>query len=77
MSSAGLARDGAVYSKVPEKVKLAVWGAVYGKTTYKNIKNDYNIYFWCNRSYYSNSSKIAYTFKIPWGYFNVWRTYWG
>ncbi|WP_294407870.1 fibronectin type III domain-containing protein [uncultured Ruminococcus sp.] len=77
MSSAGLTRDGATYSRVPKKVKLAVWGAVYGKTTYKNIKNDYNVYYWCNRSYYTNSSKIAYTFKIPWGYFNVWRSYWG
>lgn len=77
MSSAALTRDGATYSKVPSKVKLAVWGAVYGKTTYKGIKNDYNVYFWCNRSYKTNSSKIAYSFKIPWGYFNVWRSYWG
>lgn len=77
MSSTGLARDGAVYSRVPKKVKLAVWGAVYGKTTYKGIKNDYNVYFWCNNSYRNYSSKVAYAFRIPWGYFHVWRSYWG
>ncbi len=77
MSSAQLSRDGANYSNVSARVKKAVFGAVYGKTTLNGIANDYNVYFWCNRSYKSNSSKIAYTFRIPWGYFNVWRTYWG
>lgn len=77
MSSAQLSRDGANYSNVTKRVKQAVFGAVYGKTHYNGIANDYNVYFWCNRSYKTNSSKIAYTFKIPWGYFNVWRTYWG
>ncbi len=77
MSSAQLSRDGANYSNVSRRVKQAVFGAVYGKTHYNGIANDYNVYFWCNRSYKTNSSKIAYTFKIPWGYFNVWRTYWG
>lgn len=77
MSSAGLARDGAVYSRVPSRVKTAVLGAVYAKTTYKKIQNDYNVFYWCNRSYKQNSSKIAYSFKIPWGYFNIWRSYWG
>lgn len=77
MSSAQLSRDGANYSNVSTRVKKAVHGAVYGKTMVNGIKNDYNVYFWCNRSYKTNSSKIAYSFKIPWGYFNVWRTYWG
>ena len=77
MSSAQLSRDGANYSNVSTRVKKAVHGAVYGKTMVNGIKNDYNVYFWCNRSYKTNSSKIAYSFRIPWGYFNVWRTYWG
>ena len=77
MSSAGLARDGAVYSRVNSRVKTAVMGAVYAQTTLRNIKNDYNIFYWCNRSYKQNSKKIAYSFKIPWGYFNIWRSYWG
>lgn len=77
MSSAQLSRDGANYSNVSRRVKQAVFGAVYGKTHLNGIANDYNVYFWCNRSYKTNSSKIAYSFKIPWGYFNVWRTYWG
>lgn len=77
MSSRQLTIDGAAYKNVPSRVKKAVLGAVYGTTTYKGIKNDYNIYYWCNRSYKTNSPKIAYQFKIPWGYFNVWRSYWG
>lgn len=77
MSSAGLANDGAVYSRVPTKVKTAVYGAVYGIAAYKNIVNDNSVYFWCNRSYYQSDSRIAYTFRIPWGYFNIWRSYWG
>lgn len=77
MSDAGLTRDGCAYSKVNEKVKLAVWGAVYGTASYKGIKNDNTVYYWCNRSYKTNSSKIAYSFKIPWGYFYIWTSYWG
>lgn len=77
MSDAGLTRDGATYKKVTSRVKTAVYGAVYGKTTLNGIKNDYNVYYWCNRSYKSNDKRIAYSFKIPWGYFNVWRSYWG
>lgn len=77
MSSAGLTRDGAVYSRVPDRVKNACWGAVYAKTSYKSIVNDYKVYYWCNRGYYTSSSKIAYTFRIPWGYFYIWREYWG
>ena len=77
MSSEQLARDGASYYNVPLRVKKAVVGAVYGCTTYKGIQNDYNVFYWCNRSYKQNSSKIAYSFRIPWGYFNVWRSYWG
>ena len=77
MSEAGLRRDGAVYSRVTTRVKTAVYGAVYAKTSLNGIKNDYTVYFWCNRGYKSNDRRIAYTFKIPWGYFNVWRSYWG
>ena len=77
MSSAGLANDGAVYRRVPTKVKTAVYGAVYDIAAYKNIENDGSVYFWCNRSYYQSDSRIAYTFKIPWGYFNIWTAYWG
>lgn len=77
MSDYGLSRDGCNYKNVADKCKIAVWGAVYGTTSYKGIKNDYNVYYWCNRSYYTNSNKIAYSFKIPWGYFSIWRTYWG
>jgi len=77
MSDYGLTRDGCKYSNVADKCKVAVWGAVYGTPSYKGIKNDYSVYYWCNRSYYTSSNKIAYSFKIPWGYFSIWRTYWG
>ena len=77
MSSTQLTNEGAAYSKVSSRVKTAVYGAVYGISAYKGIKNDNNIYYWCNRSYKSSGKGIAYQFKIPWGYFNVWRTYWG
>lgn len=77
MSSYGLAADGAVYSRVPKRVKLAAYGALYNKTALKGIKNDKTVYYWCNRPYYSSDKRIAYSFKIPWGYFNVWKEYWG
>ena len=77
MSSAGLANDGAVYSRVPSRVKEAVYSSVYNVASYKNIQHDYSIYFWSNTSYKPNSYKVAYSFRIPWGYFNVWRQYWG
>lgn len=77
MSEGGLAADGAVYSNVPERVKVAVYGALYNKAALKGIKNDSTIYYWCNRSYYQSDSRIAYSFKIPWGYFNIWTEYWG
>lgn len=78
MSSYGLACDGATYGNVSYRVKQAVYGATYALTAYKGIKNDMDVYFWCNRDYYQYSSNIAYTFSIPWGgYFNIWRTYWG
>ena len=77
MSSAGLAYDGATYSRVPERVKIAAYGACYAKTELNGIANDFHIFFWSNRSYYTVSSKIAYSFSIPWGYFYVWREYWG
>lgn len=77
MSSYGLAADGAIYSRVPKRVKVAAYGALYNKTALNGIKNDGTVYYWCNRPYYSSDSRIAYSFKIPWGYFNVWREYWG
>lgn len=77
MSSGGLAADGAIYSRVPKRVKVAAYGALYNKTALSGIKNDGTVYYWCNRPYYSADSRIAYSFKIPWGYFNVWREYWG
>ncbi|MBR1863114.1 MAG: fibronectin type III domain-containing protein [Ruminococcus sp.] len=77
MSDAGLTRDGCSYDRVPEKVKLAVFGAVTDQAVYKDIANDLDIYYWCNRGY-TVSSKIAYSFPIPWGgYFYIWRSYWG
>ena len=77
MSSAGLTKDGATYARVTNRVKTAVYGALYAKTELNNIANDFNIYFWCNRSYKQTSNKIAYSFKIPWGYFYIYRSYWG
>lgn len=78
-SSATLSARGANYSNVTKRVKLAVWGATYGVTTYKNIANDYNIFFW-NSSYSAvkNSAKLGYSFKTPFGnYVNIWRKFWG
>lgn len=77
MSSAGLSRDRANYKNVNSRVKTAVYGAVYGIAAYKGIKNDGGVYFWCNTSYKPTSNKVAYTYKIPWGYFSIWRSYWG
>ena len=77
MSSGGLAADGAIYSRVPKRVKVAAYGALYNKTALNGIKNDATVFYWCNRPYYSSDSRIAYSFQIPWGWFNVWREYWG
>lgn len=77
MSDANLTKRGATYAKVTNKVKTAVWGAVYAKASLNGINNDFKIFYWSNRSYYTKSSKISYSFKIPWGYFYVWNTYWG
>ena len=77
MSSEGLAYDGATYGNVPKRVKVAAYGALYNKTAFNGIKNDGTVYYWCNRPYYQSDSRIAYSFQIPWGYFNVWREYWG
>lgn len=77
LSDAGLTSRGATYQRVTERVKKAVWGATYGITYYNNIANDYNIFFWCNSPVAKTSSKIAYGFKIPWGYMYIWRQYWG
>lgn len=77
-SSAMLSARGANYSNVSQRVKLAVWGATYGVTYYKNIANDYNIFFWSSTSYAVSSPKMGYSFKTPWGsYVNIWRQYWG
>lgn len=77
MSDYGLARDGATYERCTSKVKSAVYGAVYNKVTVSGIGHDKNIYYWCNTGYKPSSSKVAYVYKIPWGYFNIWREYWG
>ena len=77
-SSATLSARGANYSNVSQRVKLAVWGATYGVTYYKNIANDYNIFFWSSSGYAVSSSKLGYSFKTPFGnYVNIWRQYWG
>lgn len=77
MSDAGLAYDGATYGRVTDKVKKAVYGAVYDKVTVSGIDHDDGVYYWCNTSYRPNSYKVAYSYKIPWGYFNIWTEYWG
>ncbi|MBR4622227.1 MAG: fibronectin type III domain-containing protein [Ruminococcus sp.] len=78
LSDAALTRRGATYSKVPDKVKTAVYGAVYAKATYKGIKNDFNVYYWCNMNHKVNSSKVSHSFALPWGgYGYIWNTYWG
>ena len=78
LSDAGLAARGATYSRVSQRVKLAVWGATYGVTSLKNIANDYNVFYWCNSGSYKSSSKVAYNFRLPWGgYMQIWRQYWG
>ncbi|MBO5559969.1 fibronectin type III domain-containing protein [Ruminococcus sp.] len=77
MSDRGLTNDGCNYGYVPNKVKQAVWGATYALPSYKGIKNDYTVFYWCNTSYYQSSYKIAYSFKIPWGYFSIWKEFWG
>ncbi len=77
MSSSGLTRDGASYSNVTAKVKLAVYGTLYNKVTVSDIKHNKNVYYWSNTSYKPTSKKVTYSYKIPWGYFNIWNTYWG
>lgn len=77
MSDAGLARDGATYSNCTRTVKLGVYGALYSKVTLSGEKPSKKVFFWSNTSYKPNSRKIAYSYKIPWGYFNVWKEYWG
>jgi hypothetical protein len=77
-SSATLSARGANYSNVSARVKLAVWGAVYGVTAYNGIVNDYNIFFWNSTYYKPSSAKLGYTFKTPFGnYVNIWRQFWG
>ena len=78
MSDANLAARGATYARVTQRVKLAVWGAVYGVTSYAGIANDYNVFYWCNSGTAKSDSRIAYGFKLPWpGYMYIWRQYWG
>ena len=77
-SSATLSARGANYSNVSARVKLAVWGAVYGVTAYNGIVNDYNIFFWNSTYYQPSGAKLGYTFKTPFGnYVNIWRQFWG
>ena len=76
-SDAVLASRGATYARVTERVKKAVWGAVYGITYYNGIANDYNIFFWNSSKTAVSNSKIAYSIKTPWNYVNIWRQYWG
>ncbi len=77
MSDYGLARDGASYANCTKTVKLAVYGALYDKVTIDDIKHDDNIFYWSNSGYKPSGSKVAYSYKIPWGYFNIWSEYWG
>ena len=78
MSDANLTARGVTYAKVNERVKLSVWGAVYGVTSYAGIANDYNVFYWCNSGTAKSDSRIAYGFKLPWpGYMYIWRQYWG
>ena len=78
MSDANLAARGATYARVTQRVKLSVWGAVYGVTSYAGIANDYNVFYWCNSGTAKSDSRIAYGFKLPWpGYMYIWRQYWG
>lgn len=77
MSSSALTKSGATYSKCRQVVKLAVYGAVYNKVTVDDIKHSTKVYYWSNTSKKPTSKKVAYTYKIPWGYFNIWSEYWG
>lgn len=78
MSDWGLAADGASYANVSSKVKNAAYGAIYDKATVDDIEHDRDVTFWCNRWYCPSGSKVAYTYKIPWGgYFVIWNEYWG
>ncbi|MBP1538049.1 MAG: fibronectin type III domain-containing protein [Ruminococcus sp.] len=79
LSDANLTARGATYTKVTERVKKAVWGAVYGVTYYAGIANDYNIFYWSNSATAKSDSRIAYGYKLPWGssYMYIWRQYWG
>ena len=79
LSDAKLTARGATYARVTERVKKAVWGAVYGVTYYAGIANDYNIFYWSNSATAKSDSRIAYGYKLPWGssYMYIWRQYWG
>ncbi len=77
MSDAGLTYDGATYSRCTSTVKKAVYGALYNRVMLSGEKPNKKVFFWSNTSYKPQSKKIAYSYKIPWGYFNVWKQYWG
>ncbi len=77
MSDAGLAYDGATYGNCTKTVKKGVYGALYSKVMLSGEKPSKKVFFWSNTSYKPRSRKIAYSYKIPWGYFNVWKEYWG
>lgn len=77
MSDYGLARDGATYGRCTATVKKGVYGALYSKVMLSDEKPSKKVFFWSNTTYKPNSRKIAYSYKIPWGYFNVWKEYWG
>ncbi len=78
ISEAALTNRGVTYYKVPEKVKQAVYGALYCKAYYKGIKNDFSIFWWCNTRTRVTSSKVSYCFQLPWGgYGCFWNQYWG
>ena len=78
ISEQALTNRGVTYSKVPEKVKQAVYGSLYCKAYYKGICNNFSIFWWCNTRTKVTSSKVSYCFKLPWGgYGCFWNQYWG
>ena len=77
MSDYGLACDGATYANCTSTVKKGVYGALYSKVMLSGEKPSRKVFFWSNTSYKPSSRKIAYSYRIPWGYFNVWKEYWG
>lgn len=78
ISEQALTYRGVTYNKVPEKVKLACYGALYCKAAYKGINNNFSIFWWRTTSYKVNSSKVSYSVALPWGgYACFYNQYWG